>query len=109
MRKAIRNRNGSIAYYIGEAGKLYNKNEQPIRGYTGKDGRKRYHIYLNGKEWTATAYRLVAMAFYNDGYSFTSDIDIHHIDCNRTNNHYTNLMPLTKTEHVKLHNELRGK
>lgn len=37
------------------------------------------------------------------------NIVVHHKDCNHSNNDISNLMPLTKGEHTKIHNELKNK
>lgn len=41
-------------------------------------------------------------------YYLKSKIEVHHIDFNHNNNDISNLLPLTKSEHVRLHNLYRG-
>ena len=48
-----------------------------------------------------------ALCHINDEYS--EDKEIHHIDLNRQNNHWDNLLPLTKQQHLELHRQLNEK
>ena len=47
--------------------------------------------------------RLVAQYFCDN---FSVEKDVHHKDTNRRNNHYTNLICLTKEEHIEQHKQL---
>ena len=108
--RAIRNRNGSLMYYITSDGShIYNAlTGREVKQWVNPKSKRMYAtILLNNKEWRAPVYRLVAMAYLNDGYSYPIDIEIHHRDFNRNNNYYKNLVPLTAEEHDRLHAERR--
>ena len=108
--RPIKERTGKVKYLVSEDGKhiVNPKTQQELtQWFDKKDKRYKTRIYLNGKPWTTTNYRLVAMAFNNNGYSYDSNIDIHHVDLNRANCHYTNLQAMTKDAHKALHDSLK--
>lgn len=63
-------------------------------------------IYINGERFQQMVHRLVAEAFLGGPYP---DLDVNHIDGNKTNNCIENLEWCTRTENVRhaVHNGLR--
>lgn len=58
-------------------------------------------VWANGTTKTYALGRLVAKYFLPDSYS--EDKEVHHKDCNTFNNHVTNLVCLTREEHLEAH------
>ena len=54
-------------------------------------------LSIDGCRYNELIHRLVAAAFCNN---FQDELDIDHIDCNKINNHYTNLEPVTRRENI---------
>ncbi|WP_455637195.1 HNH endonuclease signature motif containing protein [Parabacteroides sp.] len=70
-------------------------------------GRVKAHRYLFENN-----YYIYDEAYFDiiDGWHYLKPkIEVHHIDFNHNNNDITNLIPLTKSEHISLHNKYREK
>lgn len=68
-------------------------------------GRVKIHRYLVEKN-----HHLFDPSFFDyiDGwYYLKPKIEVHHIDFNHDNNDISNLLPLSKSEHIRLHNLMR--
>lgn len=64
------------------------------------------HRYLVEKNW-----HLFDNEFFEeiDGWHYLKDgIEVHHKDFNHDNNDLSNLIPLTKSEHISIHNKARN-
>lgn len=96
-------------YYISSAGNVWRKksNDFYLMLRPSKEGR--VNIWTNGERKQMLVHRLVAMAFVPvpEKYADMSidELDVHHIDHNKKNNLASNLMWLTKAEHMQLHRE----
>lgn len=94
----------------GTKGKYFISNMGRVKSYSGYNaiilkcgkhkGYKRVELYIDGKGTSEKVHRLVAK-YFCEGYSKYKDV--HHIDKNRENNKYTNLICLTRDEHNRLH------
>lgn len=82
-------------YIIKEDGTILGKRNKPIKGAMHKG----YLCVTIGTHKTPV-HRLVAKQYVPNP---ENKPDVHHIDCDRTNNHYTNLMWVTKKEHLIFH------
>jgi len=50
-------------------------------------------------------HRLVALTWLYDKYEKGKRLQVHHIDCNKSNNHVDNLEWITKCDHKKINHE----
>ena len=83
---------------------------KPIKLKTQYDEKGYAYISISYKSESKNVriHKLVADYFiYND--SPQTKIEVHHIDLNKSNNHFSNLIHLTPEEHKKIHAELRKK
>jgi hypothetical protein len=86
-------------YYVSSLGRLYSIKRKRIKTPTSdKHGYLTYAIYANKKNKTTLAHRLVAKYFLDD---YSQDLQVNHIDFNRTNNNVANLQMLTLEENIK--------
>lgn len=69
-------------------------------------GYERLQIIINGERYNKFVHSLVAETWLGKPQSLEQEI--HHIDFNKRNNHYTNLKYVYKYEHLKKHAERRG-
>lgn len=95
--KKVKNLKKFNDYLVNEDGKIFSKKtNKEIVSATNQTGYVLYCLLDNeGKKQTVYAHRAVYEAFVGeiiDGY------EINHIDCNKKNNHYTNLNLLTHKE-----------
>lgn len=79
--------------------KKYNLKSKEIKQNT-LFGYKICALYKNGKGHNIRVHRYVAMLFCPD---YFDGCEVHHIDGNRSNNIYTNLKCISKTEHLIEH------
>lgn len=74
-------------------------------------------MFLKGtRSFTETGYVLITygkyrylehrLVFYAKGITIPEGMEIHHIDSDKTNNRFDNLLILSSSEHLKLHQEL---
>lgn len=66
------------------------------------NGRIKLHRYLVEKNFDL--YDQSYFEVIGDWHYLKAGIHVHHIDFNHNNNELSNLIPLTKSEHVRLHN-----
>ena len=96
-------------YYVSSAGNVWrrHKNESFMKLRPNKRGL--VNLSTNGERKHMLVYRLVAIAFVPipEQYQGMSidELEVHHADFNHSNNLASNLMWLTKAEHMKLHSE----
>ena len=62
----------------------------------------RFLVEINYERYDAKYFEVV-----NGVFRLRKDVVVHHIDCNHDNNDISNLTPLTKGEHISVHNKLR--
>ena len=96
-------------YSVSEDGRIFSLNY----GRTGRTqelspdtvgGYYRVQLSKNGKRKKFYVHRLVAQAFLED---WNPDLDVDHIDMNKTNNHISNLRMLTRSQN-KQNNKAKG-
>ena len=63
---------------------------------------------MSSSNWNGWLYEHVYIASKDLGRPLRSDEDVHHLDGDKTNNHYTNLIVLTKSSHARLHRWLNN-
>ena len=97
-------------YAVSEDGKVFSldyKRTGAVRELSpGTVGGGYYAVslYKNGKEKKFKVHRLVAQAFLQD---WDPDLEVDHIDRNRTNNHISNLRMLTRSQNMQ-NNKAKG-
>jgi hypothetical protein len=64
-------------------------------------GYHRVKLYKDGKRKMFKVHRLVAQAFLDD---WNPDLDVDHIDMNKTNNHVSNLRMVTRSQNMQNNN-----
>lgn len=96
-------------YQVSDLGNVKSLNRQTLR----KDGKivsfkecnLKYRFHYNGyasvciNKKNYLVHRLVANAFINK--NSDKNLDVNHIDCNKSNNHYENLEWVTKSENIQ--------
>lgn len=92
--------NDSItSFYAGETGKIFNsKTNNILTPYESNSGRYVVCLSVNGTNHVLPVHKLVYEAFYG---KIPEDMTINHIDEDYTNNAYTNLELLTRSENIK--------
>ncbi len=102
-------------YWVAPEGKVFStkRTKEPVelKYFTEKCGYRSLYFYDKGKPVFQRIHKVVADTF------LPKPIDkeelyniIHHKDCDKTNNHYTNLQRCKDiAEHTKLHHQLRRK
>lgn len=86
-------------YLICDNGTLKNNKGKILKPYKDKVG---YYSILVGRK-RVLIHRLVAQAFIHD---FSEEMQVHHIDENKSNNCVENLKCMSKEEHQKLHKQI---
>ena len=66
--------------------------------WNGPDKKGYYKKRINGKQWYLHRY-----VYEKENGPLIKNMDIHHIDFNKENNDSSNLVQLTRTEHIKIH------
>ena len=96
-------------YYVSSAGNVWREKNNGFYLKLRPDKQGIVQLCTNGKAKSMLVYRLVAQAFVQvpEQYRGTSveELEVHHINFNHNDNLASNLMWLTKTEHMKLHSE----
>ncbi|MGL5049538.1 MAG: HNH endonuclease [Fusobacteriaceae bacterium] len=82
---------------IYENGDVFNeKTKRFIEGDLNNGGYSRVSFYANGSKHRKFRHRLVSEYFLSDTYS--EDLQVNHIDGNKTNNHFINLENVTQSQ-----------
>lgn len=109
MEKILKHIDGFInEYRITEDGEIYAVNGKKITYRFDKEGRPYTFLKCdNGKRKFTYISRAVATAFceipdHLKNFDLAK-LEVHHIDGNPANNHYTNLLWVSKEEHEKIH------
>ena len=107
--KEITTYNSDERYFISNYGYVYSLcRNVPIKLKTQYDQKGYAYISISykGVSKNVRIHKLVADYFiYNTNPK--AKIEVHHIDLNKRNNHFSNLVHLTPEEHRKIHAELR--
>jgi hypothetical protein len=77
-----------------------------------EDNRNYFHVRLTDKTGKITLYkvhRLVIENFVDENLSKDKDLEIHHLDLDKSNNRLENLLVVTKEEHLKIHKQVGKK
>lgn len=82
--------------YVSEYGCIYDSMYNCIKPHKFKDEIYNYKMYSNYK-----IHQIVYDAWIGP---LNTNLEIHHKDDNDWNNHYSNLVQLTKSEHMRIHN-----
>lgn len=86
-------------YYINRAGAVFStKSNKLLKPYLEKSGYYRYYFNVDNVQIKVLLHRLLANVFLNLP-SIYSELEVDHIDTNRTNNAICNLQVLTKQDH----------
>ncbi len=89
--RAIPNTN----YLISENGDIFSKRSQKVlKPQINKGGYLQLTLYLDGEKTNCRIHRLVGRYFLKE----ISGLQINHIDCNKLNNHYSNLEYVTSLD-----------
>jgi len=97
-------------YAVSEDGKIFSLNyrrtgrTQELSPADNGHGYHRVVLCKNGKQKMFQVHRLVAQAFLDD---YDPDLDVDHIDMNRTNNHVSNLRMVTRSQNCQ-NNKAKG-
>jgi hypothetical protein len=83
-------------YSITEDGKVYNKKQKQLKP-TIVNGYQIIRLQKNKKQYKKRIHRLVAEHFLPQ--VDNTNLEVHHKDHNKTNNHYLNLEWIDKTKH----------
>lgn len=84
---------------ICDDGRVYNSKGRLLSLKPSRGGYLRVRMYRSGVEIYAWVHRMVCYAFVGD----CSGCDVHHVDKNIKNNHYTNFKIMTEEDHIKKH------
>lgn len=99
-------------YEISSFGNIRSVDRVDIRGVFHKsqamkksyvNGREYFTFVYNGKTYTQTVWKYVALAFPEICGEWFEGCEIHHKDFNKNNNKAENLVVLTKEEHRVIH------
>jgi len=88
-------------YYVTENGDVYRKwstGYKKLKPQINKGGYVQLTIYPNKKRTAFTVHRLVAECYISNPYNLP---EVNHDDCNKTNNHVSNLYWCTHPENIK--------
>lgn len=97
-----------MRYDIFKNGNVYDSlRGRMIKRHTTRNGYEYVHLRYQGKSKLYSVHRLVGIV-YVPGYE--PNLDINHIDGNKTNNHFNNLEWVTRSRNIKhaYENNLRG-
>jgi len=84
-------------YYVTENGDVY-RDDKKLKPYIDKEGYKRIRITENKIRKNFRIHRLVAECYISNPNNLPQ---IDHIDCNKLNNHISNLEWVTEKENIK--------
>lgn len=88
---------GYSDYEVSSEGDIRNKEtKQLIAPQKNKNGYYSLKVYREHKPYTKMVHRLVATAFMGE-----SDLEVNHIDGNKTNNKVSNLEYVSRSENIK--------
>jgi hypothetical protein len=97
-------------YAVSEDGKVFSLDyrrtgrTQELSPVTNNHGYHKVVLSKDGKVKTVYVHRLIAQAYLQD---YDPDLDVDHIDRNRTNNHVSNLRMTTRSQN-KQNNNAKG-
>ena len=96
-------------YYVSSAGNVWREKNNGFYLKLRPNKQGQVQLYRNGKAKYMRVHRLVAQAFVlvpkqYQGMSI-DELDIHHINFNHNDNRVSNLMWLSKAEHMQLHSD----
>ena len=88
---------GFSDYEVSTEGTIRNKaTKQIIAPHTNQNGYHILKVYREHKPYTKMVHRLVAVTFMGE-----SDLEVNHIDGNKTNNRVSNLEYVSKSDNIK--------
>lgn len=95
-------------YFLYEDGVVVNKKTGKVLSvYINNKGRELVKLYKNGKGYWKLVNQLVAQEFLSIPEEYkdvpVEELEVHHKDGNPHNNHKSNLMYVTHSDHMKLH------
>lgn len=70
--------------------------------WSGRVPEHRYQVELNHEKFDASKFERIG-----DWYYLKDEFHVHHIDLDHNNNALDNLMIVTRSEHIKIHNAIR--
>jgi hypothetical protein len=88
-------------YFISDDGKVFStkyKEMREVKQRINKQGRPYVNLCKNGKYKSFVTHRLVAKHYLPD---FTLDLQVNHIDGDKTNNNVSNLEMVTQSENMQ--------
>ena len=104
----MKNIPGTLGFLASEDGKIFDCEENRRAEYTNLDGYITVAVKLDSGIWTTMGvHRLVALAYKSDG-MVGDRTHVNHRDCDKKNNHYSNLEWVTVAENC-IHNALMSK
>lgn len=97
--EVTRKKNNSVNERLVYVGEWYQKPTE-----SGRVKEHRFLVELNHDKYPPEFFEKIG-----DWWYLRDKIEVHHIDFNHNNNELSNLMPMTKGDHVSLHNRHRNK
>ncbi len=90
--------NNPTRYLVSEFGTVYSiKYQKEKQAFLNNDGYYVVQLRAHTGVYSVSAHRLVAMAFLSN---FSKVLEVNHINCIKTDNHYTNLEMVTHQENM---------
>lgn len=98
-------------YFVSASGQVFSTKRgtlKPLKYFEEKNGYRSIYFYHEGKAIFQRIHQVVADTFLPKTEGGEDEYNIiHHKDCKKTNNHYTNLQRCkNRAEHIKLHWQL---
>lgn len=102
MNELIDIKNFEGLYKADKHGNIYSEYTGQILIPTIRNGYKSVVLYKQGEKFNFLVHRIIAETFLGD----TKGKDVHHIDCDRGNNHISNLKIIDSYEHRQFHQRI---